>query len=549
MTNSNLQSILNNYKAIFEDESESLGLLTEQSNFEEDIFSRKNFVGHVTASGIILSLDRKQVLLIKHKVLDKFLQPGGHIDPLESPLEAAKREINEETGFVDLEYLPFDYQNLNLPLDIDTHYIPANVKKAEEAHYHHDFRYCFVAKNIDNLRLELNEVSELKWLNIQEIVFLEGLKKVLSKVKSILTDNIPTKFFEEICTDFPKEKIATVIVTHILPDRPFLLNAINNFSELISIIPKPKSINQEVLDKLKNYQVDFLKREEILANFGQIMTRTNKKVIILDIGGYFAPILEELESQFPSRILGIVEDTENGHQKYENINLPFPVVSVARSPLKENEDFLVGGSIIFSADSILRSYNRLISQMKCGVIGYGKIGKSITTHLQNIKIQPFLYYIDPTKMVSAINNNNQAVSKNNILTNSEVIFCASGSKSLDIADFRKLKNESFVISVTSSDDEFDISFLENEYQTKQVAQYITRYKSPQNTFYLLNNGNAVNFIHGASVDNFIFLVQAEILESAKYILNKNLENKLYQLESTERQKIAQIWLKYFNSIK
>ncbi len=340
---------------------------------------------------------------------------------------------------------------------------------------------------------------------------------------------------------FTKEKIATVVVTHLLPDRPFLLNTINNCSELISIIPKPKSIDQTVLEKLTNYKLDFLKRDEILANIGQILARTDKKVILLDIGGYFAPVLEELQVQFPGKILGIVEDTENGHQKYQSVNLPFPVISVARSSLKENEDFLVGGSVVFSADSILRSYNRLISQMKCGVIGYGKIGKAITANLQNMKLQPFLYDKDPIKMVSAINNNSQAVPKEELLKNSEVIFCASGSKSLDINDFRKLKNESFVVSVTSSDDEFDLNFLESEYKTKQVATHITRYKSSQNTFYLLNNGNAVNFIHGASVGNFIFLVQAEILESMKYLLqNPNLENKLYQLEKKTRQKIAQI---------
>lgn len=38
----------------------------------------------------------------------------------------------EETDLNNLEYLPFDYQNPNLPLDIDTHFIPQNPKKAKK---------------------------------------------------------------------------------------------------------------------------------------------------------------------------------------------------------------------------------------------------------------------------------------------------------------------------------------------------------------------------------------------------------------------------------
>ncbi len=179
--NQTLNQILASYKVAFEDEIEDLGLLSEQLNVENDIYSRKNFVGHITASGIILSPDYKKILLIKHKILNKFLQPGGHVDSLELPFDAAKREVMEETGLRDLEYLPFDFQNPNLPLDIGTHYIPANPKKSEEAHYHHDFRYCFVVKNIENIKLGLNEVSELKWLEIDELIFLEGFKKFYLK--------------------------------------------------------------------------------------------------------------------------------------------------------------------------------------------------------------------------------------------------------------------------------------------------------------------------------------------------------------------------------
>lgn len=51
---------------------------------------------HVTGSGIVVG-DRG-VVLLEHKRLGIWLQPGGHIDPDETPWDAARRESAEETG-------------------------------------------------------------------------------------------------------------------------------------------------------------------------------------------------------------------------------------------------------------------------------------------------------------------------------------------------------------------------------------------------------------------------------------------------------------------
>jgi 8-oxo-dGTP pyrophosphatase MutT (NUDIX family) len=43
---------------------------------------------------------QERVLLIFHKRLQKWLPPGGELHPGETPLEAAHRELKEETGLV-----------------------------------------------------------------------------------------------------------------------------------------------------------------------------------------------------------------------------------------------------------------------------------------------------------------------------------------------------------------------------------------------------------------------------------------------------------------
>jgi 8-oxo-dGTP pyrophosphatase MutT (NUDIX family) len=93
--------------------------------------------GHVTVSAVVLSPERASVLLVFHERLERWLQPGGHIEPGDRTLAAAaRREVREETG---LDVL------LGVPciVGLDVHEIPAT--QDEPDHLHHDFMFCFTA--------------------------------------------------------------------------------------------------------------------------------------------------------------------------------------------------------------------------------------------------------------------------------------------------------------------------------------------------------------------------------------------------------------------
>lgn len=51
-----------------------------------------------TASAYTIDFENNEVLLVYNKKLEKWLQPGGHIIDLETPIETAIRETLEETG-------------------------------------------------------------------------------------------------------------------------------------------------------------------------------------------------------------------------------------------------------------------------------------------------------------------------------------------------------------------------------------------------------------------------------------------------------------------
>jgi adenosylhomocysteinase len=266
--------------------------------------------------------------------------------------------------------------------------------------------------------------------------------------------------------------------------------------------------------------------------------------VLLDIGGYFAEVVEVAAvNEGHVMPLGIVEDTENGHQRYEIVRgLSLPVLSVARSPLKNNEDFLIGQSVLFSADAILRDMGELIQYMRVGILGFGKIGRSILQHLLQRNVSPMVYDINSVRRLEAYTGGAAIPEPAEILREANVLFCATGSRSLNIFRFRDLRPGCFVFSVTSSDDEMDLSYLESEYKTEKITPHVTKYYNFYNHFFLVNRGNAVNFIHKAVVGDFIHLVKAEMLCCLGLLSAGKLEPGLQEATSAIRATVASEWI-------
>ena len=118
------------------------------------------------------------MLVVKHGKLDRWLQPGGHIEPGEHPIQAALREVNEETGLTSTVHSW--HSRHPFPIDIDVHEIPANDEKHEPAHLHVDFRY-FVTTGA---RMNSPEL-EWKYENLKKIE-LEHPHRFTSKIREAI---------------------------------------------------------------------------------------------------------------------------------------------------------------------------------------------------------------------------------------------------------------------------------------------------------------------------------------------------------------------------
>ena len=144
-------------------------------------FDRAILEGHLTASAFVISHDGARVLLLHHRKLDRWLQPGGHGDPGEESGEAtALREAREETGLVALEIHP----DAPRPLDVDVHRIPA--RGAEPEHDHLDLRYLVRVSGQAPLARNAQEANDLRWFTWAELAAVDldpGLRRGLAKAR------------------------------------------------------------------------------------------------------------------------------------------------------------------------------------------------------------------------------------------------------------------------------------------------------------------------------------------------------------------------------
>ena len=560
-TSENIKSYYQDYISIYKDETDRLKQFkTFIDKTESDqLFDRKNFVGHITGSAIIFDYKNSKVLLIKHIILQRWLQPGGHIEKTDaSILDGVYREIFEETNIAkDDLMLISPIFGKKFPIDIDSHPIPENPAKHEKQHFHHDLRYFFIYKGE-----KITEESEnLKWSDVSSLSSQVTFLKLVKKIWDLLDIDLNTRLFYENIISKARttgENYIAVVVSHIIPDAVHYLRAIDTIVPIQTIVPKPNSIDEKTYTIVrKDFKISHVCREDMAQDTEneviRILENTNEKILLFDIGGYFAHIHETWPVTILERIALIIEDTENGYQKYEHVigdserkkqNYPFKVVSVARSPLKENEDLLVGQSVFFSADALMREDGKLIQYLKCGILGYGKIGRSIASHLLQRGVKPAVYDTNPLKRVSAFNELNRIPDRDSIIKESDILFSATGNKSLKIEDFRELKNGCYIFSVTSSDDELELEFT-GEYEKQEVRKHIFKYSNENmNYFFLVNDGNAVNFIYNAVMGDFIHLVRAEMILAING-LPGYAPGKISTVPTDIRENIAESWLKVF----
>jgi 8-oxo-dGTP pyrophosphatase MutT (NUDIX family)/GNAT superfamily N-acetyltransferase len=151
-------------------ERDSIARFVEAFDDLEQPFGEHASTTHVTASAIVVG--ELGVVLHRHKRLNIWLQPGGHIDADETPWDAAAREALEETGLPVATSEPADRL-----IHVDVHPGP-------RGHTHLDLRYRLQTRSAQPAPPE-GESQDVRWFSWAEAISIAdpGLEGILRAIQ------------------------------------------------------------------------------------------------------------------------------------------------------------------------------------------------------------------------------------------------------------------------------------------------------------------------------------------------------------------------------
>ena len=192
MNLADLLAALEGHTAATEEEVASLVRILRFLQEPADPFARANPKGHVTASAVIGRPDGSEFLLVHHRKLARWLQPGGHTESSDaSAFDAALREAREETGIS-----RFDTPLGRTILDVDVHAIPAH--RREPAHSHFDIRYLLTSTEAarDHAASAEDPDRPMRWVSLEGARALNvdpSLTRALAKAHATLSSLAPVR--------------------------------------------------------------------------------------------------------------------------------------------------------------------------------------------------------------------------------------------------------------------------------------------------------------------------------------------------------------------
>lgn len=160
-----IEDLIKGYKPYNEQEVFDKEIMLEFLVKFNNYLSRKNKIGHFTASAWTTNEDMSKILMAYHNIYKSWAWLGGHADGNENLSEVALKEVTEETGVRGL-YLPSDEL-----YSLEILATPSHQKNGKyvNGHLHLNATFLVIADENEPLKIAENENSAVDWIAIEDV--------------------------------------------------------------------------------------------------------------------------------------------------------------------------------------------------------------------------------------------------------------------------------------------------------------------------------------------------------------------------------------------
>lgn len=151
-----------------------------------DIYTRNCNTAHLTASGWVVSPDRRKVLMAYHNLYDSWAWLGGHADGMEDLQAVAEKEIREESGLEEVTPLGEGIFSLEI-LTVDGH---EKQGQYVSSHLHLNVTYLFEADPGAPIHHKPDENKAVAWFDTGEVLKKSTEPWFCQRVYSKLMDRV-----------------------------------------------------------------------------------------------------------------------------------------------------------------------------------------------------------------------------------------------------------------------------------------------------------------------------------------------------------------------
>ena len=174
-----LRNKIEKYQPYNEQEEKDKQTMLKYIDTFEDVLTRNNEFGHFTASSWVVNKEKTKVLMIYHNIYKSWAWTGGHADGEDDLLKTAVRELKEETGAKNVKVL-----NDNNIFSLEVVCVNGHIKKGKyvSSHVHLNLTYLLEVDEKEELKINEDENSGVKWVKIEEVEKASNEKWIVENI-------------------------------------------------------------------------------------------------------------------------------------------------------------------------------------------------------------------------------------------------------------------------------------------------------------------------------------------------------------------------------